>query len=105
MKVSAGFPSPAADYEEKTLDINEYLIRNPVSTFFFPVQGESMQGAEIFDGDVLVVDRSIKARHYIVVAFVNGERLVKRLHHRNGRSHCWQKIQSTSHWRFTKALN
>lgn len=86
VKVSAGFPSPAADYEEKTLDINEYLIRNPISTFFFPVQGESMQGAEIFDGDVLVVDRSIKARHgHIVVAFVNGERLVKRLHHRNGR--------------------
>ena len=86
VKVSAGFPSPAADYEEKTLDINEYLIRNPVSTFFFPVQGESMQGAEIFDGDVLVVDRSIKARRgHIVVAFVNGERLVKRLHHRNGR--------------------
>lgn len=62
-KVSAGFPSPAADYEDKRLDINEHLIRNPVSTFFFPVQGDSMQGAEIFDGDILVVDRSIKAMH------------------------------------------
>ena len=49
-KISAGFPSPAADYEDKRLDINDYLVRNPVSTFFFPVQGESMQGAEIFDG-------------------------------------------------------
>lgn len=49
-KVSAGFPSPAADYEDKRLDINEYLVRNPVSTFFFPVQGDSMQGAEIFEG-------------------------------------------------------
>lgn len=86
VKVSAGFPSPAADYEDKRLDINEYLIRNPVSTFFFPVQGDSMQGAEIFDGDVLVVDRSIKAQHgHIVVAFVDGDRLVKRLHCRNGR--------------------
>lgn len=85
-KVSAGFPSPAADYEDKRLDINEYLIRNPVSTFFFPVQGDSMQGAEIFDGDILVVDRSVKAGHgHIVVAFVDGERLVKRLHNRNGR--------------------
>ena len=84
-KVSAGFPSPAADYEDKRLDINEYLIRNPVSTFFFPVQGDSMQGAEIFDGDILVVDRSIKATHgHLVVAFIDGERLVKRLHHRNG---------------------
>ena len=86
VKVSAGFPSPAADYEERRLDINEYLVTNPVSTFFFPVQGDSMQGAEIFDGDILVVDRSIKPRHgHIVVAFVNGERLVKRLNIRNGR--------------------
>lgn len=85
-KVSAGFPSPAADYEDKRLDINDYLVRNPVSTFFFPVQGDSMQGAEIFDGDILVVDRSIKAAHgQIVVAFVDGERLVKRLHNRQGR--------------------
>ncbi len=51
VKVSAGFPSPAADYEDKRLDINDYLIRNPVSTFFFPVEGDSMQGAEIFDGE------------------------------------------------------
>lgn len=85
-KVSAGFPSPAADYEDKRVDINDYLVRNPVSTFFFPVQGDSMQGAEIFDGDILVVDRSIRARHgHIIVAFVNGERLVKRLYRRNGR--------------------
>ena len=85
-KVSAGFPSPAADYEDKRLDINDYLVRNPVSTFFFPVQGDSMQGAEIFDGDILVVDRSIKACHgQLVVAFVDGERLVKRLHNRYGR--------------------
>lgn len=86
VKVSAGFPSPAADYEERRLDINEYLVPNPVSTFFFPVQGDSMQGAEIFDGDILVVDRSINPRHgHIVIAFVNGDRLVKRLYVRNGR--------------------
>ena len=56
-KVSAGFPSPAADYEDRRLDINDYLIRNPVSTFFFPVEGDSMEGAEIFDGDILVVEQ------------------------------------------------
>ncbi len=85
VKVSAGFPSPAADYEDRRLDINEYLVRNPVSTFFFQVQGDSMQGAEIFDGDILVVDKSIRPQHgHIVVAFVNGERLVKRLHHHAG---------------------
>jgi len=86
VRVSAGFPSPAADYAEKTLDINEYLVRNPVSTFFFAVEGDSMQGAEIFDGDILVVDKSLEPRHgHIVIAFVDGERLVKRLHHRDGR--------------------
>lgn len=86
VKVSAGFPSPAADYEEKRLDINEYLVRNPVSTFFFAVQGDSMEGAEIFDGDILVVDKSVRPVHdHIVVAFVDGERLVKRLYRRAGR--------------------
>lgn len=86
LKVSAGFPSPAADYEEQRLDINEYLIRNPVSTFFFVVEGDSMQGAEIFDGDILVVDKSIAPKHgHVVVAFVDGERLVKRLYRRAGR--------------------
>ena len=83
--VSAGFPSPAEDYAQKRLDINEYLVRNPISTFFFTVKGDSMQEADIFDGDILVVDRSIEAAHgHIVVAFVNGERLVKRLSTRDG---------------------
>jgi DNA polymerase V len=86
VKISAGFPSPAADYEESRLDINEYLVRNPVSTFFFPVQGDSMEGAEIFDGDILVVDKSVRPCHgHIIVAFVDGLRLVKRLYRRGGR--------------------
>ena len=79
--VSAGFPSPAEDYADRRLDINDYLVRNLVSTFFFTVRGNSMQDADIDDGDILVVDRSIEPAHgHIVVAFVNGERLVKRLH-------------------------
>ncbi|HLO62318.1 MAG TPA: translesion error-prone DNA polymerase V autoproteolytic subunit [Azonexus sp.] len=86
VRVSAGFPSPAADYDNKLLDINEYLVRNPASTFFFSVEGDSMQGAEIFAGDILVVDKSIRPRHgQIVIAFVDGQRLVKRLHRRGGR--------------------
>lgn len=76
---SAGFPSPADDYQDGALDINTYLVRNPVSTFFFPVQGGSMAGAEIFSGDMLVVDRSIAPVHgHLVVAFANRERFVKR---------------------------
>ena len=87
VRVSAGFPSPAADYEDQRLDINDYLVRNPVSTFFFAVEGDSMEGAEIFAGDILVVDESIRPRHgHIVVAFVDGERLVKRLYNRAGRT-------------------
>lgn len=86
VKVSAGFPSPAADYEDRRLDINEYLVRNPVSTFFFVVEGNSMEGAEIFDGDILVVDKSIRPTHgSIVIAFVDGQRLVKRLYKRGQR--------------------
>ena len=81
---------PASRHRQRTtesrLDINEYLARNPVSTFFFPVQGDSMEGAEIFDGDILVVDKSVRPRHgHIVVAFVDGLRLVKRLYRRDGR--------------------
>ena len=84
--VSAGFPSPAEDYAQKRLDINDYLVRNPVSTFFFTVKGDSMKEADIFEGDILVVDRSIEPTHgHIVIAFVNGERLVKRLSIRDGR--------------------
>ncbi|BAL23729.1 DNA repair protein [Azoarcus sp. KH32C] len=84
--VAAGFPSPAADYEDRRLDVSEYLIRNPVSTFFFRVSGDSMVDAEIFDGDMLVVDRSVTPQHgHIVVAFLRGERLVKRLEKRGER--------------------
>lgn len=86
VRVSAGFPSPAADHEERRLDINDYLVRNPVSTFFFSVEGVSMEGAEIFDGDILVVDKSVRPRHgHVVIAFVDGERLVKRLYRRGER--------------------
>jgi DNA polymerase V len=84
-RISAGFPSPAADYIEAGLDIGQYLIRNKTSTFVFTVEGSSMIGARIFDGDKLVVDRSIDAKHgHVVVAVVNGEFTVKRLYNRAG---------------------
>ena len=56
--VAAGFPSPATDYIEKNLDLNEHLIKHPAATFFVTVSGNSMTGAGIFSGDLLVVDRS-----------------------------------------------
>lgn len=80
-RVSAGFPSPADEYVEKGLDLNTYLVRNKAATYFFRVAGDSMTGAHIHDGDMLVVDRSIEPRHgHIVLAVINREYTVKRLH-------------------------
>ncbi len=77
---AAGFPSPGDDMVEKALDLNDLLIDNPNSTFFVRVEGDSMEGAGIFSGDILVVDRSVTARSgHIVVAAVYGEMVVKRL--------------------------
>jgi len=78
--VQAGFPSPAQDHIEKKLDLNEHLVKHPVATFFVRVQGESMVGANIQTGDILIVDRSLKpATNRIIVAILNGEFTVKRL--------------------------
>ncbi|ADP71665.1 Peptidase S24/S26A/S26B, conserved region [Rhodomicrobium vannielii ATCC 17100] len=79
-RVPAGFPSPADDYLEGELDLNKFLIRNPAATFYVRLSGDSMVMAGLFDGDILVVDRAISARHrHIVVAVVDGELTVKRL--------------------------
>jgi len=80
-RVSAGFPSPAEDYVEKTIDLNELCIQHPAATFFVRVQGESMVEAGIYPGDVLVVDRSLRAKHGdIIIASLESEMTVKQLH-------------------------
>ena len=79
-KVSAGFPSPAGDFMEGKLDLNDYLIKNPPATFFVRVIGDSMIGAGIHPDDLLVVDRSIDPKSgKIVIAVIDGELTVKRL--------------------------
>ena len=79
-KVAAGFPSPADDFVEKTLDLNELLVQKPAATFFVRAEGESMLGAGIHPNDILVVDRSIKpVSGKIVFCALNGELTVKRL--------------------------
>lgn len=79
-KVPAGFPSPAQDYAEQALDLNQLCIRHPAATFFVRVSGDSMVHAGISHDDILVVDRSIEARHGdIVVATVHNEFTVKEL--------------------------
>ena len=83
-KVSAGFPSPADDYVEKSLDLNELLVQKPAATFFVRAQGESMLGAGIHPNDILVVDRSIEpVPGKIVICALNGELTVKCLERDN----------------------
>ena len=84
--VKAGFPSPAEDYIDRKLDLHEYLVHNRAATFFLRAQGDSMLGAGIHDGDLLIVDRSVEASHdRVVIAALDGELTVKRLIRRKGR--------------------
>jgi|TARA_B100001250_G_C19814348_1_gene797426 DNA polymerase V len=79
-KVPAGFPSPADDHMEGKLDLNTHLVKHPTATFFVKASGDSMIGAGIHDGDILVVDRSLEPRQSrIVIAAVDGQLTVKRL--------------------------
>ena len=76
-----GFGAAADDYMERGIDLNEQLIRNKPATYFFRMKGDAMREAGIFDGDVLIVDRSIKlAEGKVIVAVLNGELLVRRFH-------------------------
>lgn len=73
-RVSAGFPSPADDYLEATLDLNQHLIKRPNATYFARAEGDSMRGRGIFSGDLLIIDRSIKpANGQVVIASIDGE--------------------------------
>ncbi len=81
----AGFPSPAADHTQERIDLNKQLIRNKDATYIFRVKGDSMVGAGIYEGDALLVDRSMDPKHnHIVVAQLNNEFTVKRLYRRGG---------------------
>jgi DNA polymerase V len=85
-KIPAGFPSPADDYIEDMLDLERLLVQHPAATFYLRVSGDSMSGAAIMSGDLLVVDRSIDPAHgRIVVASIDNELTVKRLYRRAGR--------------------
>lgn len=79
-RVPAGFPSPADDYVEARIDLNDHLVKHPAATFFLRVKGHSMTGAGIFDNDLVIVDRSLEPVHgAVVIAVIDGELTVKRL--------------------------
>lgn len=78
---ATGFGAAADDFMERGIDLNEQLIHNKPATFFFRMKGDAMQGAGIFDGDILIVDRSLKlVNGKIIVAILNDEMLVRRFH-------------------------
>jgi SOS-response transcriptional repressors (RecA-mediated autopeptidases) len=84
--VQAGFPSPADDFIDKRLDLNEHLIQHPAATFFVRAAGDSMLGAGIHDGDLLVVDRAVEAAAgRVVMAALGGELTIKRLERKGER--------------------
>ena len=85
-KAGAGFPSPATDYIEEDIDLNVHLIKNVPATFVIRVQGKSMIDVGIYDGDILVVDKSLKPKNFsIVIANVHDELVVKTFVKENGR--------------------
>ena len=82
--VSAGFPSPAEDHLDSSLDLNEYLIKHPSATFYIYAKGHSMNDVGIYDGDVMIVDRALEAKSKdIIIAVINGEFTVKRIYIKN----------------------
>ncbi len=84
--ISAGFPSPADDYMDMSLDLNKELINNPNATFYGRVKGNSMENVGIHDGDVLVIDRSLDPTNdAIAVCFIDGDFTVKRVHVESGK--------------------
>lgn len=88
--VKAGFPSPADDFIERRLDLNEYLIKHPEATFFVRVSGDSMIGAGIFPEDILVVDRSLNAKdNSVIIAALDGELTVKRLKYQGSKTYLY----------------
>ena len=85
--VAAGFPSPADDHLEGSLDLNDHLIKHPSATFFVRVSGDSMIKAGIHHDDILVVDRSLEARNgKVIIAAIEGQLTVKRLHRGKGKT-------------------
>lgn len=84
--IHAGFPSPAEDFAEPTLDLNHYVIKNPASTFYARIKGDSMVGANIQDGDVVVIDKSLEPTDgSIAVCFIDGEFTLKRIRIEKGK--------------------
>jgi len=103
--VPAGFASPADDFMDRTLDLHEYIVKHPSSTFYAKVSGDSMINAGIYEGDILVVDRSLKPVHdKIVLAVINGEWTVKRLRYQNNQPYLFPENDKYKPTRITEEM-
>ena len=72
--ISAGFPSPAEDFIEQALDLNKVVVKNPVSTFFGRIKGNSLEGIFLYDGDIIVIDKSLTPKNNeLIVCIIDGE--------------------------------
>ena len=104
--VSAGFPSPADDYTEENIDLNDHLISNPFSTFFLRVKGDSMVNAGINDKDLIIVDKSLTAKPgNIIIAMIDGEFTVKRLSIKNNELYLKSENNNYPNFRFKNHLD
>ena len=96
-KVGAGFPSPATDYIEDDIDLNSHLITNAPATFIIRVQGKSMTNVGIYDGDLLIVDKSLNPKNFsTVIANINDELVVKTLVKNKGNNYLTSGSKNTS---------
>ena len=96
-KVGAGFPSPATDYIEDDIDLNSHLITNAPATFIIRVQGKSMTNVGIYDGDLLIVDKSLNPKNFsTVIANINEELVVKTLVKNKGSNYLTSGSKNTS---------
>ncbi len=96
-KVGAGFPSPATDYIEDDIDLNSHLITNAPATFIIRVQGKSMTNVGIYDGDLLIVDKSLNPKNFsTVIANINEELVVKTLVKGKGNNYLTSGSKNTS---------
>ena len=104
--ISAGFPSPADDYTEENIDLNEHLISNPFSTFFLRVKGDSMINSGIKDKDLVIVDKSLTAKPgNIIIAMIDGEFTVKRLSIKNNELYLKSENHNYPDFRFKNHID
>ena len=105
-RIAAGFPSPADDFIEDRLDLNEFLIKHPAATFFVRVAGDSMLKAGIHSGDILIVDRALSAtNNKIIIAVLNGELTVKRMQQRQHETYLVPENDAFQPIKITEAMD